>query len=389
MSAAKQAVASHAGSLKSTNLRRIWPKVGQALPPANPFPARGTTATQTIQSHFHVLSFVPANPKNPQPQPPFVDPDAQPFANPGHNAYAFPFPRENISSTLCCMQNNRDSSILRSLAVAFGDGVAFGVGMKLTQRGGRGAQAPAPEIAPGIAPAADLTPLLERLDAIEGRIGKVERVGNVERAALAPAFAAAPAPFDQKVLEAIVKALDARLLEQAGQVERRITELEARLAIDLKTLDHRVAQRITQQDHSVVSGVQTHIEEWNTQFNDQLAAMRRRSDEERADMQREIASLRRECVMEAALAVEERTAELRTEIQSRDNVALAIGQACQTVLGSAVAPAKAEPERVAEPSPELPLPGFAQPRLAARAMPVALVSWLALSAAGFAMLHYL
>jgi hypothetical protein len=68
-----------------------------------------------------------------------------------------------------------------------------------------------------------------------------------------------------------------------------------------------------------------------------------------------------------------------------------------------VAPAKAEPERVvvperaperaAEPSTELPLPGFAQPRLAARAMPVALVSSLvsslALSAAGLAILHYL
>src|ERR1700691_2214809 len=117
------------------------------------------------------------------------------------------------------MQNNRDSSILRSLAVAFGDGLAFGVGMKLTQGGGRGGEAPAPEIAREIALAADLAPLLERLDAIEGRIGKVERAPAV----IAPASAAAPAPFDQKVLEAIVKALDARLLEQAGQVERRIT----------------------------------------------------------------------------------------------------------------------------------------------------------------------
>jgi hypothetical protein len=309
------------------------------------------------------------------------------------------------------MQNNRDSSILRSLAVAFGDGLAFGVGMKLTQRGGRGVGAAAPEMAPEMVPAADLTPLLERLDAIEGRIGKVERT------AIAPSSAAAPAPFDQKVLEAIVKALDARLLEQAGQVERRITELEAKLAIELKMLD----QRITQRDHSVVSGVQTHIEELNGQFNDQLAAIRRRSDEERAAMQREIASLHRELVMEAALAVEERTEALRTEIQSRDsqivelraqvevgderlrNVVLSIGQACQTVLGGTVAPAKAEPERtvvperaperVAEPSTELPLPGFAQPRLAVRAMPVALVSSLvsslALSAAGLAMLHYL
>jgi hypothetical protein len=321
------------------------------------------------------------------------------------------------------MQNNRDSSILRSLAVAFGDGLAFGVGMKLTQGGGRSGEAPAPEIAREMvreiaretAQPADLTPLLERLDAIEGRIGKVERIGKAAPAAIAPA--AAPAPFDQKVLEAIVKALDARLLEQAGQVERRITELEARLAIELKTLD----QRITQQDHSVVCGVQTHIEEWNGQFNDQLAAIRRRSDEERVAMQREIASLHLELAMENAQAVEHRTAELHAEIESRDSqivelrsrleagderlrsVVLAIGQACQTVVGRSAAPAKAEPERaaesertperVAEPSAELPLPGFAQPRLAARAMPVALVSSLvsslALSAAGLAMLHYM
>jgi len=299
------------------------------------------------------------------------------------------------------MQNNRDSSVLRSLAVAFGDGLAFGVGMKLTQGGRRGVDAAAPEMAREIAQPADLTPLLGRLDAIEGRIGKVER------AAIAPSSDSAPAPFDQKVLEAIVKALDARLLEQAGQVERRITELEAKLAIELKMLH----QRITQQDHQAVSGMQTHIEELNGQFNDQLAAIRRRSDEERAAMQREIRSLRGEFVMEAALAVEERTAGLRTEIQSRDNqivelrarlevgdeklhnVVLAIGQACQTVLARPGGSAKAEPERVAEhvaePSAELPLPTFAQPRLAARAMPVALVSSLALSAAGLAMLHYL
>jgi hypothetical protein len=293
------------------------------------------------------------------------------------------------------MQNNRDSSILRSLAVAFGDGLAFGVGMKLTQGSGRGVEAAVSETAP----ATDLTPLLERLDAIEGRIGKVERVGKVERAPAAIASAAAPAPFDQKVLEAIVKALDARLLEQAGQVERRITEQEAKLAIELNMLH--------QQDQSVVSGVQTHIEQWNGQFNDELAAIRRRSDEERAAMQREIASLHIEFALEAAQAVEQRTAELRTEIQSRDsqivelrarleagderlrNVAVAIAQACQTVLGRGGSPSKAELETVAEPSTELPLPGFAQPRLAARAMPIALVSSLALSAAGLAMLHYL
>jgi uncharacterized coiled-coil protein SlyX len=82
------------------------------------------------------------------------------------------------------------------------------------------------------------------------------------------------------VIEAIVKALDARLLEQAGQVERRIAELEARLAIELKTLHQRITQRINQQDHQVVSGVEAHIEELSGPF---------RSDEDRVAMQRAMA----------------------------------------------------------------------------------------------------
>ena len=290
------------------------------------------------------------------------------------------------------MQNNRDSSILRSLAVAFGDGLAFGVGMKLTQRG------PAPKVdAPA---AADMTPLLDRLAEMEARLGEMER------APAAIPQASAPAPFDQKVLEAIVKALDARLQEQAGQVERRFTELEAKLAIELKSLQ--------QQDHSVVAAVQSHIQELNGQINDQLAAIRRRSDEERAAMQQEIASLHREFAVEAAQAVETRTAELRAEIAARDsqiaglqarlevgderlrNVVKAIAQACDTVVNRPGAPAKAEPEtkdereRPAEPSAEPPLPNFAQSPPPARSLPVPLVSSLALvSAAVIAMMHYL
>jgi hypothetical protein len=292
------------------------------------------------------------------------------------------------------MQNTRGSSILGSLAVAFGDGLAFGAGVKLAQRGGP-RHTSAPEPALEAAAPVDIAPLLERLTQIEARIGQVEQ-------APAPAQSA-PAPFDQRVLEAIVTALDARLQEQAAQVERRLTELEAKLAIDLKSL--------RQQDHSVVTAVQTHIEELNAQFNRQLDAIRRSSEEERAAMREEIASLHREFAMEAAKAVEDRTAELRKEIASRDtqiaamraqlevgderlqNVVAAIAKACQTVVGRPGAQPKTAPERIAgpspEPAPEPAPPNFGQSRPSARILPAVLVSSGALVSACLAMMHYL
>lgn len=115
------------------------------------------------------------------------------------------------------MPSSRDSSVLRSLAVAFGDGLAFGAGMKLSQRA---ASSPGP--AP--AQAVDLAPLLEPIAEIENR------VAESGRPSAARSVAAGAGPFDQKVLEAVVAALDARLNEQAGHTESRVAQLEARLA---------------------------------------------------------------------------------------------------------------------------------------------------------------
>src|SRR5271165_3549536 len=148
------------------------------------------------------------------------------------------FPGPNISSTLCDMQSSRDSSLLRSLAVAFGDGLAFGAGMKLTQRALR-AQAPASS--------APITPggLLEKLDDLE------KRLIAAELATSARAIAAPPA-FDPKVLEALTTALDARLEEQAAEIDHRIAAFDGKMALELKALQ--------QQDHSVASGIQAHLE---------------------------------------------------------------------------------------------------------------------------------
>jgi len=124
------------------------------------------------------------------------------------------------------MESSRDSSIWRSLAVAFGDGLAFGVGMKLTQNAGRQAAAPGLE---------DNT-LNDRLEALERRLARMER-----NPAALPQSPSAPAQvqFDQKVLEAVVNALEARLKEQAGHMERRLAELDAKITIELKALDRQ------------------------------------------------------------------------------------------------------------------------------------------------------
>ncbi|HMD70829.1 MAG TPA: hypothetical protein VKF41_05765, partial [Bryobacteraceae bacterium] len=190
------------------------------------------------------------------------------------------------------MQTSRDSSVWRSLAVAFGDGLAFGVGMKLTQStAARPAGAASPE--PNIAPLAD------RMEQIERRLAHVE-----QKPAALPAAAA---PFDQKMLEAVVNALDARLHEHAGQVEQRLAELESKIAAELKAL--------RQQDHAIASAVENHLEELQDHFINQVEAIRQRVEEDRAAMRQEVAS-----AVEAASgsAIEESLAPLRTAATEKD-----------------------------------------------------------------------
>jgi hypothetical protein len=118
------------------------------------------------------------------------------------------------------MQSSRDSSLWRSLAVAFGDGLAFAVGMKLTQAASR--QMSAPQAA---APTrSDRSPLTDRAGQIE------QDVERVERAPMAASNA-----VGQKVIEAIILAVEARLSEHSGQVEHRLADLEARTE-DIGTL---------------------------------------------------------------------------------------------------------------------------------------------------------
>lgn len=111
------------------------------------------------------------------------------------------------------MEKREESSLLKSLAIAFGDGLAFGVGMKIAQvsHKPRTAVAPAP----------------------------------VERIEVAAGPDALDSP-DHQVLERISAALDARLSEQMSHVERRIADTEARIALELRGVDNRASARFAE-----------------------------------------------------------------------------------------------------------------------------------------------
>ena len=137
------------------------------------------------------------------------------------------------------MDNSRDSSVWRSLAVTFGGGLALGaVGMKLTQTALRPAEAP-PRPEPNI--------LTGRLSNMERRLEQMEQSSAPARA---PAASQPPsATIDQKVLEAVIGAVDARLHEHAGQIDRRLADLEARMAVmqSLDQQDRQAAEQLRQE----------------------------------------------------------------------------------------------------------------------------------------------
>jgi hypothetical protein len=268
------------------------------------------------------------------------------------------------------MESSRDSSIWRSLAIAFADGLAFGVGVKLTQGAARRAGAP---------PQPDFSPITGRIAQMEQRVERIEHT---------PAAVAAAPGFDQKVLEAVVNALDARLHEQAGQVEGRLREFEAQIAIELQSIHHQddaIASSIEQQVAAALEGQLRPLESLvatavDATIEDRLALLRA----EAAERNREIADLR------------ERLAENDRNVL---DLILAIGQMCRQAAERIPVPGapQAEPDA---PAPEVseepaaasaPAPvemGSTEAKPPARLWRVPLVSSFLLAAGGLLLLHY-
>jgi len=160
--------------------------------------------------------------------------------------------------------------------------------MKLTQ-------SPARSAGPG--PAAEAEWVAGRLEVLERRLAQVEQAPAAVPAPAAAAPPLAPPAFDQKVLEAVVNALDARLREHAGQVERRLAELEAKITLDLQDLH--------QQDHSIANGLQNTVNQLQQQFAARVDAVGKSAEQSRQELHREILAVHREAA-EAVEAIERR-----------------------------------------------------------------------------------
>ena len=129
------------------------------------------------------------------------------------------------------MQNSRDSSVWRTLAVAFGDGLAFGVGVTLTRGAAR------------LAASRSTTP------EENGWSKELEQRGGRDNGTGAAARPAAPAA---KAEDRLLPAIDKRITEVGGRIERRLAGLGSQLQEELDALDA--------QDHELAEGVEARIE---------------------------------------------------------------------------------------------------------------------------------
>jgi hypothetical protein len=293
------------------------------------------------------------------------------------------------------MENDRDSSIWRSLAVAFGDGLAFGVGMKLTQNAAR---------QPG-APHTGAPALADRFESLEQRMERLERTPIA-------APGAAPGPgsvgFAPKVIEAVVQAVDERLSDQAKQVERRLAGLEARIAEVRSQFDAEMAAV-----HDRMEGGMRGFAESEEQLREEIRRV--------ADSSSSFDASAAEAVIETKLVpLRVEITEMRQKLAESDravlDLILAIGQMCrqaaERITDSAPPPpesapppshteppldgtsdslgaAPEEPEVSMDPPFESSAPAFTQLRKATSLWRVPLVSSFLVTTGGLLLRHYL
>jgi hypothetical protein len=245
------------------------------------------------------------------------------------------------------MQSHRDASVLRSLALSFGEGLAFSVGMKLTRNAIRAGSPPVE--------APDFGPIAARLEQIEQRVAKAERPRESQA-------------LDQRVISAIVSALETRLQEHSGQVERRVEQESAALRDEVRVMHREFAAHVAQ-----VVGEQVAL---------------------RAAEMEPVVEAR---VAAAVAPLHAELTELRARMAETENTMAefvsAISMMCRQAAdrNKEARAVEAEPPAV-EPQPEpaavdLPVPGFAQPRTPPGTwrIPVASSFLFAFAAAGLLM----
>ena len=315
------------------------------------------------------------------------------------------------------MQNSRDSSVWRTLAVAFGDGLAFGVGVTLTRNAAR------------LAAARSATP---ELRPINDRITEIEQ--RMERARAAGSLPVAGAPLNHRAADAVLKAIDGRFTELGGQIDRRLAELEVKVKIELGALDA--------QDHSLAAGVETRLDVLRGEITEAVAAQRQSIDADMRGLRAQMTAIHKEFAETLARLVDEQIAttiatrlqaveeelretvreesrlsgqdqqiaELRQRVESQDrnllSLVMALGHSCLEAaerIPPAESPVPPPPPPAAsgaggsltpeeirvEPAADPELPGFARARPRQPLWRIPIVSSFLAATGGLLLLHYL
>ena len=176
--------------------------------------------------------------------------------------------------------------------MAFGDGLLFGVAVKLVQ----GSTRPREE------PMTGLGRLAERLKKMEDHDRQVRTIDGEARSEPSNGL-------DRRVLDKVIVALEARLTEHVGHVERRIAEMDAQVSLDLKGVLHHAASQngaFEKAFQQIESEVRDSMEAAQRQGAEQISGV----DEKLTALQETLPAKFREIVdavrqaMEARLALE-------------------------------------------------------------------------------------
>ena len=254
------------------------------------------------------------------------------------------------------MQNSRDSSVWRTLAVAFGDGLAFGVGVTLTRSAARLA---------------------------------ATRSGTTE---LSPTIT----PLHHRAADAVLTAIDGQFTEIGGRFDRRLAELEGKIKTELDELDA--------QDHELAEGVETRIDGLRGEIAQAVAAQRQSIDADMRGLRAQMTAVHKEFAETLARLMDEQItktidARLQAVVEDlretiREEVRLSVKEERTVELRVAPSaspdppPAPAPTPPAVEPAADAGLPGFARTRPRKPLWRPPIVTSFLLATGGLLLLHY-
>jgi hypothetical protein len=260
------------------------------------------------------------------------------------------------------MNGSRDAAVWKKLALALGDGLAFGVGVNLSNNA-------AARMTPPARP--DIGTLAERLTGIEQRIEKARQNHTL------------PGAFQQKMVEAVVTVVDARLREQAAQIEKRVTDEIAALRGEMGL--------------QIAANRQTAVEE-NDALRGQMTDLNRQLAESLAQLVEDqfaaAVELRRVAKDDRVQPIQNEVADLQRRVGENDRdtleLVLAIGQLClqtaERLAGATALEPEAGPTFETAPAAPIEIPKTVPPN---RLWRIPLVSSFFFVSGGLLLLHYL